>query len=247
MRITRENIVSYVLALLLIIIAANSIYQGYTIKNLQKQITKNKRDEINNDTLRKTDDGQYSKLVNDLFTSQKQLFEVLQMQNQQLYDQLKSQNRQLISIINSQHSFKPKVDTVYVQKDGSFVDSYPDEKNWFIRYKSTILPSGNRIGDWQFSQLPIDITISEKEPGLYEANLSGPDWLIVDKLDVSSLQINQPKQKRWSFWYGAKVGRDVFEKQYLLQVDAAIQHNNIQFGSSIDTQGRLLIGLMKKW
>jgi len=247
MHITKQNIISYVLALLLLVIAANSIYQGYTIKKLQDEQTKNKRNEIEHDSLTKTADGQYSKLVNDLYTSQKQLFQVLQLQNQQLYDQLRSQNRQLISIINSQHSFKPKVDTVYVNTDGSFTDSYPDEKNWFIRYKSTILQSGNRIGDWQFGKLPIDITISEKKPGLYEANLSGPDWLVVDKLNVSSLSINQPKQRKWSFWYGAKVGKDIFNKQYLIQADFAAQYKNLQFGSSIDTQGRILVGAMKRW
>ena len=247
MHITKQNIVSYVLALLLLVIAANSIYQGYTIKKLQKQLVKNKRNEIEHDSLTKTSDGQYSKLVNDLYTSQKQLFQVLQLQNQQLYDQLRSQNRQLISIINSQHSFKPKVDTVYVNKDGSFIDSYPDKKNWFIRYKSTILQNGQRVGDWQFSKLPIDITISEKKPGLYEANLSGPDWLVVDKLNVNSLSIEHPKQQRWSFWYGAKIGKDMFTKQYLIQADFAVQHKTIQYGSSIDTQGRLLIGVLKKW
>ena len=42
--------------------------------------------------------------------------------------------------------------------------------------------------EWSFSDLTLDLVITEKEEGIYEAVLGGPDFLSVKSLKVNSLK-----------------------------------------------------------
>jgi len=157
---------------------------------------------IQNDSLTKIKEGQYTKLV-DYYNSEKELKEELKKSNRDLYNTLKKQDEKILSLTKVVISLK---DTVvqgfgkFNPNDTNLIDlnlKYPvsDEKpfifwNGFVNKKTAFYK-----GNWEFNTLPIQIVLTEEKRGLWKTNVVGPKWFKLDSLTIKSLPPEDFPQK----------------------------------------------------
>lgn len=165
-------------------------------------------DEINsaNKTIIKMDktvkegDGQYAKLVN-YFNTEKELNQQLKDQNKDLYKLIKSQDEKLLMINNMVASLEGQISEGFgsISKDDTNrIDlklKYPTEGETFITWDGYV----NRRnafykGEWKFGKLPLQVILTETDRGIWKSRLIGPEWLLVDSMEVNSLPIPVPEK-----------------------------------------------------
>ncbi len=69
---------------------------------------------------------------------------------------------------------KGKTSVIYIKpEERLFHDYYPNSKEWFVHYFGEIY-NDSIIGHFEFQPLRLDLVITEKEKGLFQANLNAP-------------------------------------------------------------------------
>jgi hypothetical protein len=217
-------------------------------KKLFDEINSANKTIINMDKLRKEDDGQYAKLIN-YFNTQKELNNQLKEQNRELYDLIKKQDERLLMINNTIITLRGEV----VQGFGSINKSdtnridlklhYPDPKNSFITWDGFVnRKTAFYKGEFSFGKLPLQIVMTETDRGIWKSRLIGPEWLIVDSMEINSLPLPSPeKVSNFSLMFGGgyqksfntsitdalSLGFGVQYKKHILLLDA---NSNRQVG-----------------
>lgn len=193
-----------ILVLILLLIFSNCRYNKMQEK-LYQEVQKGNKAIVEMDKTKKEADGQYAKLV-DNFNTQRDLTKELKEQNKELYKQLKSNNERILMMNNSIVSLKGQIAEGFGQFDS--IDSttinlalkYPNETDWFINWEGSIdTKTAFYKGDWKFGRLPLQVVLTETERGIWNSRLIGPDWLLVDSIDVKALkpeEIVKPREKR---------------------------------------------------
>jgi len=164
------------------------------------------------DTTTKEKDGQYAKLVNN-FKSQKDLIKQLKDQNGDLYKFIKSQKEELLMINNTVISLQTKIDNGFGEfnpKDSNLINvslKYPNDTDWFIKWDGSIhTKTAYYNGEWRFGSLPLQIVMTETERGIWKSRLIGPEWLLVESIDINSIppeqMVNKPEQRNLGFILG---------------------------------------------
>lgn len=239
----------WIVACILLILATSLYFE----KQASLKLIKNYKSElIESDSLRKISDTKYQKLVDDRLTN-KELISYLKSTNKELYDIIKSENKKPISYTIIQAQPETKTETIPINKeerDGqiftTFYDYYPNKINPFIKYSGEIYTDSIK-GKFDFNSLDIGIVISEKQKGLFEADLDAPEWLNVKKLEVKSLPLEKVDTKNFSLLAGGSTGlslttyRPVFEGKFGFSTKKSIW---IVEGN---TNSEVKIGLLKKF
>jgi hypothetical protein len=157
-----------------------------TIKDLRKSI-------IALDSLQKEADGRYSKLVN-YYASEKELLNDLKNSNSELFKQIKKQDERILSLTKVVISLESKISEgigSINEKDTNLIDLklvYPDSSKPFITWDGYVNRLDSRYkGSWNFGKMPIQIVLTEESRGLWKTRFIGPEWFIVDSLEVKSL------------------------------------------------------------
>jgi len=179
-------------------------------KKLYDEIHSANKTIIGMDKLKKEDDGQYSKLVN-YFNSQKDLNNQLKEQNKELYNLIKKQDERLLMINNTIITLRDEVTEGFgsINKDDTNrIDlklQYPDAKNSFITWNGFVnRKTAFYRGEFSFGKLPLQIVMTETDRGIWKSRLIGPEWLIVDSMEINSLPLPTPeKQSYFSLLFGA--------------------------------------------
>jgi hypothetical protein len=90
-----------------------------------------------------------------------------------------------------------KTDTVlYNQETGEYTSYYPDYSGWVIRHRLRPDEWGFFQADWDFNPIRFDMVVSETSAGLYEAAISGPGFIRVNRLTVHSLPRGEAKERQ---------------------------------------------------
>jgi hypothetical protein len=208
-----KNIKDILLIVLSVVIIILMLFGWVKYNQIQKKLY----DEINNgnkvilsmDKTTKESDGQYAKLVN-YFNTEKDLNNQLKEQNGDLFKLIKKQDERLLMINNTIVTLEGKVTEGFgsVNKnDTNRIDlklNYPDEKNSFITWNGFVnRKTAFYKGEFTFGKLPLQIVMTETDRGIWKSRLIGPEWLIVDSMDINSLPLPTPeKQSKWGLLLG---------------------------------------------
>ena len=247
-----KNIKDILLIILSVVIIILMLFGWVKYNQMQKKLY----DEINNgnkvilsmDKTTKESDGQYAKLVN-YFNSEKDLNNQLKEQNEDLFRLIKKQDERLLMINNTIVTLEGKMTEGFgsVNKnDTNRIDlklNYPDEKNSFITWNGFVnRKTAFYKGEFTFGKLPLQIVMTETDRGIWKSRLIGPEWLIVDSMDINSLPLPTPeKQSKWGLLLGGGFQKSfnqnipnavslafaVQYKKHMLMIDG---NTNRQFG-----------------
>lgn len=149
----------------------------------------------------KEGDGQYAKLVN-YFNTEKDLNQQLKDQNKDLYKLIKSQDEKLLMINNMVASLESQMSEGFGQinkKDTNRIDlklKYPNEGENFITWEGYVnRKNAFYKGEWKFGKLPLQVIMTETDRGIWKSRLVGPEWLVVDSMEINSLPIPIPEKQ----------------------------------------------------
>jgi hypothetical protein len=152
-----------------------------------------KKSIIASDSLVKESEGRYAKLV-DYYKTEKDLVSELKGSNKDLYTVIKKQDERLLSLTSTVLTLKSAVDEGFGKinpNDSNLIDialKYPSEVDPFIKWDGSInKKSAAYRGNWTFGKLPIQIVVTEEKRGTWKHRIVGPDWFIVDSLQVNSI------------------------------------------------------------
>lgn len=196
-------------------------------KELGNQLKETNKEIVKNSKLIKEKDGQYSKLV-DNFNTQKDLLRELKEENKDLYKTIKKNDEKLLMINNTLITLQKKVVEGFGKfnpSDSNLIDlslKYPNDSDWFISWDGSVhKKTAFYKGDWTFGKLPLKIVLTETKKGLWNSRLIGPDWLIVDSMEVKALAPEYmppspyvPQERKYGFILGGGVIRG-FQPNYL--------------------------------
>lgn len=192
----------YGLIIILILLLLVSVWYGrYQQKELYQKIQEGNKMIIDADKTTKEDDGQYAKLV-DYFNTEKELNQQLKNQNKELFDLIKKQDEKLLMINNTVISMKQEMVEGFGsidEKDTNLIDitlTYPNDEDTFITWEGYVNRNNAFYsGRWEFGKLPLQVIMTETDRGLWKSRLVGPDWLLVDSIEVNSLPLPTVEKK----------------------------------------------------
>ena len=173
------------------------IFMAWRIEGIRQnsigQADELKRSILASNILIKESDGNYSKLV-DYYKSEKDLNTELKNSNTDLYKVVKSQGEKILSLTSTVISLKGSVEEGFGKfnpTDSNQIDialKYPAEKDPFIKWDGFVnKKTAAYHGNWSFGKLPIQIVVTEEKTGLWKHRIVGPEWLLIDSLQVNSL------------------------------------------------------------
>lgn len=184
-------------------------------KELYNQIRETNKEIVKNSKLIKEKDGQYSKLVNN-FNTQKDLLNQLKEENKDLYKTIKKNDEKLLMITNTLVTLQKQVIEGFGKfnpKDSNLIDlslKYPNDRDWFISWDGSINKNTAFYkGNWNFGKLPLKVVLTQTENGLWNSRLIGPEWLVVDNMEVNALDPKEmppvpyiPQPRNYGFMLG---------------------------------------------
>lgn len=203
---------------------------------------------IENDSLRKIDNGHYQKLVNDM-KSTNQILSIIKEDNKNLYKYLKEQGKKPISYTSI--DFKPddKINTIPInikEKDGLtyFNDYYPHKEDYFINYHG-VINKDSLNSSWTFKPIKIGIVVSEKTKGLFEADLTAPDWITVNSIEVNSLPLSDIKKDNFDWLIGVSGGLNYLQRTPVFDLETGFRYKKSIFSIQGTTNNEVKFGYKK--
>jgi len=164
-------------------------------KELYKKIEEGNKTIIYADKTTKEDNGQYAKLVN-YFNTEKDLNRQLKEDNKKLFKLIKSQDENLLMINKTILSLEGQLTEGFGsvnKKDTNKIDlklKYPTDGESFITWNGYVnRKNAFYSGKWEFGKLPLQIIMTETNRGLWKSRLVGPEWLLVDSIEINSLPL----------------------------------------------------------
>lgn len=167
---------------------------GYIKNSGEKLEEALKKSIIQADSMVKEADGRYTKLV-DYYDTESDLKKKLKESNEDLYKIIKKQDERILNLTEAVISLKGQIEEGFGKidsKDTNLIDlslKYPmKDANPFITWNGQVhRKTAKYFGQWEFGKLPLQIVVTEEKRGLWKSRLIGPNWLIVDSLQVKSL------------------------------------------------------------
>lgn len=205
----KDNILYGFIMVLVIILLFMSWTNSRQQKKLQDKIEEGNKMIIKMDKLTKEGDGQYAKLVN-YFNTQKDLNNQLKEQNKDLYKLIKKQDERLLMINNTVITLRGEISNGFGsinQTDTNLIDlklKYPSEGDNFISWDGVVnRKNAFYSGEWSFGKLPLQMIMTETDRGIWKHRIIGPDWLIVDSMEINSLPLpTVEKPKNFGILFG---------------------------------------------
>ena len=193
----------------LIIIGAFSLI---LIQNsrLKSDLADYKETILKKDSLEKIRDGEYTKLVNDLKTSN-DLKKYIKEISENTYKDIKKNKEK--PLIITKISTVPKniqtIDTVYVDTLGvrTITSYYPDKDSMYIKHTSVIKDKESK-NTWEFSPLKLNVIVTQQKDGMYRARFIGPSWIEAQEVTVNSLPLSSITERKFKILLGASGGYD---------------------------------------
>jgi Sec-independent protein translocase protein TatA len=159
----------------------------------QRQTDELKKSIIASDKLVQESNGSYAKLV-DYYKTERDLVKELKGQNSDLAKDIKKQDERILSLTSAVVTFKGILEEgmgKFNPNDSNQIDMalrYPDATKPFAKWDGYVnTKTAKYNGNWSFDKLPIQIVLTEVKRGLWKNRIVGPDWFIVDSLQVNSL------------------------------------------------------------
>lgn len=190
---TKDKLYLAAIGVLVILLIWLNIRIGQIQKQAKDQTDELKKSIIESDRLIQESNGSYVKLV-DYYTSEKELLKDLKKDNKDLYKTINGQGEKILSLTKTIVTLREKIDTGFGKVnslDTNKIDlklTYPTSTDPFIKWTGSVNKRTTKYdGAWTFGKLPISIIVTEETRGLWKERIIGPDWFIVDSINVKSL------------------------------------------------------------
>jgi hypothetical protein len=205
----KENVLIGLIVLLILFLIGGAWHSKNEQRKLYKEIQKGNKMIIDMDRTTKEGNGQYAKLVN-YFNTEKDLNKQLKEQNKDLFKLIKKQNERLLMINNTVITLQGQLTEGFGtinKEDTNRIDlkiKYPTDGESFITWDGFVnRKTAFYKGEWKFGKLPLQIILTETDRGIWKSRLIGPEWLIVDSMEINSLPLPTiEKQSNLSFMLG---------------------------------------------
>jgi hypothetical protein len=229
------NITWYIIIGLVLCIFYINYKSNAKINAILNDIQSQKKDIVLLSKTVKESDGHYSKLVNN-FNTQKEINDILLKSNKDLFNVLKKNDEKLISISNTLLTLKPVKDSGDVLIDSNYINMnifYPSQKDWFINWNGIIDTKLKKYnGNWLFSKINLTAVLTETKAGFWKSRIVGPEFLIIDSIEVNSLKpelIIDKKPPLFSFYVGGGYRDNILSnnRNLLLSTGVAIKTKNL--------------------
>lgn len=187
---------------LILLLILSTCYHRSQQNKLYEKIEEGNKMIVDMDKTTKEDDGQYTKLV-DYFNSEKELNQQLKEENKKLFKLIKKQDEKLLMINNTVISLREQLTEGFggiSQIDTNLIDlklTYPnDGEETFITWDGQVNRNNAFYsGNWKFGKLPLQVILTETDRGLWKSRLIGPDWILVDSMEINSLPLPKIEEK----------------------------------------------------
>lgn len=250
MIVNKDRLVRIALIFIIIVLMIFGISQCNSKRQAQNVVKDYKEFILKSDSLRLVKEGRYQKVVNDL-NNQRDLNKKLKEENKELYKDIKDDNKLPISYTNIEAQPKNKVDTIIIRdtiKDGHyykvFNDFYPNNEKPFITYKGEI-NNNSVLGEFKFNPFELDLVISEKEKGIFEADLNAPEWLTVNSLEVNSLPLKNIKKDNFDWMLGGAAGLNTQDNTPVFDIEGGFRYKESLFSIQGTSNKEIKLGFKK--
>ena len=193
----------------LIIIGAFSLI---LIQNseLKSDLVEYKRTILKKDSLEKVREGEYTKLVNDLKTSN-DLKKYIKEISDSTYQDIKRNKEKplIITKVTTVPKTIQTIDTVYIDTLGvrTITSYYPNKDSMYIKHTSVIKDKESK-NTWEFSPLKLNVIVTQQKDGMYRARFVGPSWIEAQEVTVNSLPLSPITERKFKFLLGVSGGYD---------------------------------------
>lgn len=180
----------------------------------------------------KLTEDSYAKRIEE-FNTERKLIKNILASNAELSDVVaksQSQNNKILAHVGIIATFvdRPSEPAPMLPIDSignyKFDAYYPDKKNSFIHYTGiTDLKSKQILGNWSFNKLKLNVVMTERQRGTWDAVIQGPDYFVVDSILVSSLPLEKFTDKyKLGFVAGGGISSSYDIKKFGLNVGAGL-------------------------
>ena len=225
---------------IMLVLATFKVTQYFSDKKLEAQRIEIKKLKIKNDTLKKVSDGHYQKLVADTLTKKQLRKEIEDLK-------LKVKDGVIVEkIVVVPKEVEKPIDSLEITLDSvSIIDYYPTKDNWFARYSAIIkLKGGDNTGKFTFSELPINLVISEQEDGTFRTDLQAPDFISVASLEVLARPLDPVKVDNFGILAGGKINRNMENGNLTYEIIGGFRFKKINIITSVNTNTEFGLGAL---
>lgn len=205
------------------------------------------------DTLEKINEGLYRKIISDTMTKQ-QLMELIKQKTPEVYLQIKDSKSKPVSSTNIQIKPTEKKTEVSIHAKDSIVElvsKYPDNKDPFIKHTLNVVKHVDKYSiqnaKWEFSELPIDLVVTEERNGIYKTYINGPEWLQVTNVKVNSLPIKTTKQNNFGVIVGGGLGYQINTQKTFMSANVGIRYKTSYFLGGLQTNKYVTLSYLKEF
>ena len=187
------------------------------IDNIEIELRKER---IKNDSLVILATGQARRLVADTLTQRE-----LRSKINELGLEIRGLERSITQIGLRPKDTVKEVDTVLINEGEILItDYYPSMEDFFIKYNNTIdIETQKGNSTWTFSDLEIDLAISQNDDGTFEANMRAPDFITINSLDVQATPMTPIKRDNFGILLGGGIGQDFRDDSNYIKLGAGVR------------------------
>ena len=196
---------------------------------------------LEKNALQKVSETQYTKLIDDRKTA-KELNEVIDSLGIKLKEKPKVIIKTVVVVKPAED--KP-IDEVIIKGDSlSIKDSYPDKLFPFVEYTNKIdLKTGQGLANWKFYPININITLSQREDGIWKSDVQVPSYIAVESLDILARPLDIPKIDNFGWILGASFGKDMSDDTEFVRLSAGFRYKKVYLDAGASSNQNLDLGL----
>ena len=207
-----ENFILKYYKLIIVALIIIGAFSFILIQNagLKSDLVDYKKTILQKDSLQKIRDGEYTKLVNDLKSSN-DLKKYIKEISDSTYQDIKRNKEKplIITKVTTIPKTIQTIDTVYIDTLGvrTITSYYPNKDSMYIKHTSVIKDKESK-NTWEFSPLKLNVIVTQQKDGMYRARFVGPSWIEAQEVTVNSLSLSPITERKFKFLLGASGGYD---------------------------------------
>ena len=207
-----ENFILKYYKLIVVALIIIGVFSFILIQNagLKSDLVDYKKTILQKDSLQKIREGEYTKLVNDLKSSN-DLKKYIKEISDSTYQDIKRNKEKplIITKVTTIPKTIQTIDTVFIDTLGvrTITSYYPNKDSMYIKHTSVIKDKESK-NTWEFSPMKINVIVTQQKDGMYRARFVGPSWIEAQEVTVNSLPLSPITERKFKFLLGASGGYD---------------------------------------
>lgn len=207
-----ENFILKYYKLIIVALIFIGAFSFILIQNagLKSDLVDYKKTILQKDSLEKIREGEYTKLVNDLKSSN-DLKKYIKEISDSTYQDIKRNKEKplIITKVTTVPKTIQTIDTVYIDTLGvrTITSYYPNKDSMYIKHTSIIKDKESK-NTWEFSPLKLNVIVTQQKDGMYRARFVGPSWIEAQEVTVNSLPLSPITERKFKFLLGVSGGYD---------------------------------------